>query len=188
MAVCFACPAYAQEAACLYQGVLLATSLEWCNRNGQASQSGSQITNPSPSDAVKTIQMLLIGAGYDPGPIDGVRGQRTTAALKEFQRKTGLPQNVDPFDQTVIAKLIDAAEQRANAWLAANSQPQPPVVNRQDATNVARVGARIAARSIVEGSEHAAGAMKGAGALVVGVIAAIGFALKALFKFLSKKG
>ena len=36
------------------------------------------------------VQRALKAAGYDPGPIDGRNGRKTTAALKEFQRAYGL--------------------------------------------------------------------------------------------------
>ena len=39
---------------------------------------------------VAALQVGLRAHGHDPGPIDGVRGPRTTAALVAFQRKHGL--------------------------------------------------------------------------------------------------
>ena len=36
------------------------------------------------------IQTALKKAGYDPGPLDGIKGRRTIAAIKAFQRDTGL--------------------------------------------------------------------------------------------------
>ncbi len=43
-----------------------------------------------PSDLVADIQQSLITLGYDPGPIDGVMGPRTVAAIKEYQNNYGL--------------------------------------------------------------------------------------------------
>ena len=40
-------------------------------------------TNQDPA-RVKRIQSSLIAAGYDPGPLDGIIGPQTTAALKQF--------------------------------------------------------------------------------------------------------
>ena len=34
---------------------------------------------------VETVQRLLLNAGFDPGPIDGLSGRRTTAAIRAFQ-------------------------------------------------------------------------------------------------------
>jgi uncharacterized protein (TIGR02594 family) len=39
---------------------------------------------------VKDIQQALAAAGFDPGPIDGIRGRRTIQAIKEFQEANGL--------------------------------------------------------------------------------------------------
>lgn len=44
------------------------------------------------SGAVTTraVQEALAQAGFDPGPVDGIRGRRTIAALKAFQRQADL--------------------------------------------------------------------------------------------------
>lgn len=39
---------------------------------------------------VRDIQAALQLAGFDPGPVDGVRGRKTIAAIKAFQAKNGL--------------------------------------------------------------------------------------------------
>ncbi len=38
----------------------------------------------------KQIQQALKDAGFDPGPIDGIRGRKTIQAIKEFQTANGL--------------------------------------------------------------------------------------------------
>jgi hypothetical protein len=40
---------------------------------------------------VRDVQVALRDAGFDPGPIDGVMGPQTRAALREFQASQGLP-------------------------------------------------------------------------------------------------
>lgn len=42
------------------------------------------------SDAIRRIQAELAVNGFDPGPIDGIMGPRTEAALRRFQRREGL--------------------------------------------------------------------------------------------------
>ncbi len=41
--------------------------------------------------SVSTAQRRLIALGYKPGPVDGIMGPRTAAALRAFQRDAGLP-------------------------------------------------------------------------------------------------
>ena len=36
------------------------------------------------------IQTRLASLGFDPGPVDGLRGRRTAAAIRAFQRDRGL--------------------------------------------------------------------------------------------------
>jgi len=40
---------------------------------------------------IQSIQEALKKAGYNPGPIDGVAGEQTMRALREYQQKKGLP-------------------------------------------------------------------------------------------------
>lgn len=40
--------------------------------------------------AVREIQQFLADAGFDPGPIDGIYGSRTTAAVRQWQSSVGL--------------------------------------------------------------------------------------------------
>ena len=39
---------------------------------------------------VRNMQQSLKDKGYDPGPIDGIHGPRTSAAIREYQTKEGL--------------------------------------------------------------------------------------------------
>ena len=39
---------------------------------------------------VRNLQQSLKDKGYDPGPIDGIHGPRTSAAVREYQAKEGL--------------------------------------------------------------------------------------------------
>lgn len=48
-------------------------------------------TNKTTSSKVRQIQRALKDKGYDPGPIDGVLGIKTQAAMKQYQTDNGLP-------------------------------------------------------------------------------------------------
>jgi peptidoglycan hydrolase-like protein with peptidoglycan-binding domain len=54
--------------------------------------------------SVEHAQQALKDAGHDPGSIDGVMGARTTAALKAYQQKQGLPVT-GQLDDATAAKL-----------------------------------------------------------------------------------
>jgi peptidoglycan hydrolase-like protein with peptidoglycan-binding domain len=57
---------------------------------------------------VRTAQQALRDRGFDPGPIDGVMGPRTTAAVKDFQQKENL--NVTgSLDADTNARLASAS-------------------------------------------------------------------------------
>jgi len=43
----------------------------------------------SRGEAVRVVQERLAERGFDPGPVDGIWGRKTTAALRQFQRSQG---------------------------------------------------------------------------------------------------
>jgi hypothetical protein len=45
---------------------------------------------PENRDVVRDIQRALAREGHDPGPLDGVFGARTRAALVGYQREAGI--------------------------------------------------------------------------------------------------
>ena len=57
--------------------------------NPQAVLSRLQTNELSPSD-IRVVQMRLKDSGFDPGPIDGVAGKRTLAALNAYRQSISL--------------------------------------------------------------------------------------------------
>ena len=47
------------------------------------------ISNTFADDMTRTIQETLIEKGFDPGPVDGVLGPKTKAAIMKFQESAG---------------------------------------------------------------------------------------------------
>jgi hypothetical protein len=64
--------------------------------------------SPLPDLVLRAAQMYLAYLGYRPGPIDGVPGRLTLAALHEFQQRQGLPQK-PVIDVELLAILKDQA-------------------------------------------------------------------------------
>jgi peptidoglycan hydrolase-like protein with peptidoglycan-binding domain len=62
---------------------------------------------------VRSAQQALKGKGFDPGPIDGVMGPRTEAALKEFQQKENLTVT-GSLDAETNARLVASAPPAAS--------------------------------------------------------------------------
>lgn len=54
---------------------------------------GYAILAPVPSDMVSRAQRLLTQLGFDPGPVDGVYGPRTAAAVRDFREAAGMRRN-----------------------------------------------------------------------------------------------
>lgn len=72
---------------------------------------------------VRTAQARLTILGYEPGPPDGVVGQRTRDAIRAFQADRGLPETgeIDPPTERTLA--LAAAERSPGPAVA---QPLPP--------------------------------------------------------------
>ena len=64
------------------------------------SKSGTGMNGGADSEQVKSVQKALQGKGMDPGPIDGVMGPKTMAALKAFQKDQKLTESGRLDDQT----------------------------------------------------------------------------------------
>ena len=70
----------------------------------------AQPTTPAvpPPTAVKTLQQQLGQLNYYEGPVDGIMGPQTTAAVKDLQRQAGLPQTgtMTPATQAALARYL----------------------------------------------------------------------------------
>ena len=63
-------------------------------------------------DGIRKVQTLLKERGFDPGPIDGVHGPRTGAAIRGFQERFGIKETGTIDNQTLFALgAIDLAGQ-----------------------------------------------------------------------------
>lgn len=61
-------------------------------------------------DSVKKLQESLIEKGYDVGPVDGLIGPQTQAALQKFQEDQGLDASGEINVETLTALEIDDSE------------------------------------------------------------------------------
>ena len=70
----------------------------------------AQPTTPAvpPSAAVKTLQQQLGQLNYYEGPVDGIMGPQTIAAIKDLQRQAGLPQTgtMNPATAAALADYL----------------------------------------------------------------------------------
>jgi peptidoglycan hydrolase-like protein with peptidoglycan-binding domain len=86
------------------------TRMEQLEHRRLQEQRGQQAMN---QEQVRQAQERLKEAGFDPGPIDGVFGERTKEALREYQKAHALPQT---------GRLDESTRQR----LMAQQMRQPP--------------------------------------------------------------
>ena len=64
---------------------------EIAGRNGRAATLWPREDRPLTLDERKALQRALADLGYSPGPIDGIIGAGTKAALRKWQKNTGRP-------------------------------------------------------------------------------------------------
>jgi peptidoglycan hydrolase-like protein with peptidoglycan-binding domain len=70
---------------------------------------------------VRSAQMALRDKGHDPGPIDGVMGPRTSAAVREFQQKENLTVSGQLDAETRAKLMAGASTSRTTSTDAARS-------------------------------------------------------------------
>jgi hypothetical protein len=97
-------------------GALTATMVKLADERLMVSAlGGALLFEASPSPTVAEAQRLLTAIGYQPGPVDGVYGPRTGAALQAFQTEAGL----------LATGAFDAATMFALTQAAAAPEPAP---------------------------------------------------------------
>ena len=72
----------------------------------------------STRDRIANLQRALRRLGYDPGPVDGIPGARTRAAIRAFQADAGLPvtgQVSERLESAVLAAIVAAGQASAPA-------------------------------------------------------------------------
>ena len=62
----------------------------WDKTKAKTREMTDRITADGASGDVRATQQALRDQGFDPGPIDGVMGPRTSAAVRDFQQKENL--------------------------------------------------------------------------------------------------
>ena len=71
------------------------TSKDSGGSNGSTAQkssgTGSPQANAQASQLTKDVQYRLARLGYDPGPADGVLGDKTRSAIREYEQRSNLP-------------------------------------------------------------------------------------------------
>jgi len=67
------------------------------------------------SENVKKVQEALKAKGQDPGPIDGMMGSKTRAAIKAFQEASGLKASGRVDNQTAEKLGVEMAKSPAKA-------------------------------------------------------------------------
>ncbi|MGE3539801.1 MAG: peptidoglycan-binding protein [Candidatus Tectimicrobiota bacterium] len=85
------------------------TSMHRPGSSGFQTQPGQQSMT---QEHIRQAQEQLRSAGFNPGPIDGILGEGTRAALREFQQTYGLPATGE-LDQATSQQLMAQASQES---------------------------------------------------------------------------
>ncbi len=68
------------------------------------------VTRTTPQERARDLQRVLDRLGYNPGPVDGVIGRKTRAAIRLFQEGADLPVTGEPTDVVLKALYAEAGE------------------------------------------------------------------------------
>lgn len=114
---------------CLVNDVLVVEPEDFCRANGTETIAPYRDDETSP-EGVKYLQMGLKSLGFDPGPIDGVWGLATMAAISRFKESRNLVGIVphDGMDRDLLRRELTAREtilMRERGIGRANPNPSP---------------------------------------------------------------
>jgi peptidoglycan hydrolase-like protein with peptidoglycan-binding domain/DNA invertase Pin-like site-specific DNA recombinase len=119
---------------------------------------GAGYAQPAGSPRVRTVQRQLREHGFRPGPVDGLFGPRTEAALKRFQRADGLAAN-GVVTRRTGRRLAGAGPAAPNTQTPATSEPERRQTPDRPSQATPRPGAESPGRPVasVESEEEDAG-------------------------------
>jgi peptidoglycan hydrolase-like protein with peptidoglycan-binding domain len=93
--------------------------------NEQQAQTDQQEQRINPKQLskqeIKNIQQALNKKGFSAGHIDGIWGRDTDSAVKNFQKKQGLPGNGQLYPQTLAALGVNASPQGEQGTVGSGS-------------------------------------------------------------------
>jgi peptidoglycan hydrolase-like protein with peptidoglycan-binding domain len=117
------------------QLLILDCATEAVHRNDQAmlaeiSQLGSYAAPDSPGASLASMQRCLRDMGFDPGPIDGIRGPRTEAALMRWAAQRRLLGGDYTPNQITAMFMADCARTMAGTPSLPPALPQFPLYSR----------------------------------------------------------
>ena len=129
------CLAGALAAACVTMVFVNALALQPARPRSEPLASLTKPDAPAqkPDELVSQIQSALAGLGYYDGPVDGLMGARTAAAIRGFQQAQRLDQTGTPSEGLLAAALV-APQRKAEA------APPAPAVRPAATTAPATTG------------------------------------------------
>jgi peptidoglycan hydrolase-like protein with peptidoglycan-binding domain len=78
------------------------------------------------AETLRSVQQTLAQRGFDPGPIDGLWGPRTEAALRSFQQSQGLSASGSLDAQTLAALNVSGGTATATSLPTTRSSEAGP--------------------------------------------------------------
>ena len=100
----------------------------------QPMQTGAGMAGAAPAgmdgDAVRQLQQALNEAGHNI-EVDGIWGEETQSAVRQFQQQLGLDATGEPDDQTLAALGVDAANRQPAAGPEAEVREQSDMLQER---------------------------------------------------------
>ncbi|MEY2978475.1 MAG: peptidoglycan-binding domain-containing protein [Prochlorotrichaceae cyanobacterium] len=121
--------------------------------SGAPSASSSIAETAQANPVTAQLQRDLAALGYDPGPIDGIFGDRTSAALSAFQANAGLPVNGVPSIDTLEA--LEVAFSNGTRSTTAVVIPENPTTTASSTAATTQTPSSGATRVTVQSNQDA---------------------------------
>lgn len=105
------------------QSTTSASASQSASANGQSSSANGQSSAQAGDESVRQLQQQLKDKGFDPGPIDGIDGPKTQAALRKAQEAGGLNASASSDLSTSSATSSSGPSSSESTGATTSSQP-----------------------------------------------------------------
>jgi peptidoglycan hydrolase-like protein with peptidoglycan-binding domain len=133
------------------------------SNSGSSSMQGAGMQQHD-RDMVRQVQQQLSSQGFDAGPADGIMGEQTKSALRQFQQSKGMQATGELDGQTASALGVQAGSAGGSSMGSSTSSPSGSMSGSSSGTSGSSMGGSTSGSSSSDtGTSHSSGSSGSSG-------------------------